>query len=740
MRNKLAIAALLALLAVPLCAQTIRPTRISQIQWTELTTAQEAGMTLAEGSFWYNTDLNCYRGRGAASTGCILSGVVPIQQCHLFAGADAGAKITACIAAVPATGGIADARGLEGAQAISTTITVNKQVMILLGHATYTTSVAPAFDFGRAGRSSYIIGVGTGSSTEFGTRILAANGTLTPLVRIQGTNTSTRATVIHLENFTIEGVFTVTQIGLFVNFASEIFLKNVRFAELGQAEDIDDVFTVVHEQVNYFNSGSGGTAATATVRVERRSGGPAPTERISWNRHTLWQGDSTPGNNKQGTAVWVGPNTQAIEIGSSSIDYNSTNPDFPIVHFDKVNLATIHDTTIVATTITTANGVVEVTGDSGTRSSDVHLINNIITTSATVPAVYFDWSGSGSVLGGTLRGLGTGTAITVTVNANATRVIPAVVASLTTILNNSSFSTNAMLPGQGNADDVWQFPDGIAVGTGSMPTAGLIRAANGVIVIQQRNAADSGDVPVIFLDGVDAVQVGSAAANTHVMGTLGVGTPPLSEGVTIKNNVAYIMLDAGGASVLGMKVDASDILRIGDDADLASIVLGRAAVPVNALEGAVSNIPRWILKIVDHTDLVAAGTADDFVLWTLPANTMIHDVVGTVVAAWAGTGPVSAAVCSVGTAAGPANGLALDDNFFATGTRYELHDGTATGGKGSVLFDSTDKFAPHLLLAGGDIEIQCDLTGGNHDTTSAGQARIYILVSQPLGNTTTEAN
>ena len=71
MRNKLAIAAILALLAVPLWAQTIRPTRISQVQFTELTTAQEAGMTLAEGSFWYNTDLNCYRYRSATTTTCV---------------------------------------------------------------------------------------------------------------------------------------------------------------------------------------------------------------------------------------------------------------------------------------------------------------------------------------------------------------------------------------------------------------------------------------------------------------------------------------------------------------------------------------------------------------------------------------------------------------------------------------------------------------------------------------------
>ena len=49
---------------------------------------------------------------------------------------------------------------------------------------------------------------------------------------------------------------------------------------------------------------------------------------------------------------------------------------------------------------------------------------------------------------------------------------------------------------------------------------------------------------------------------------------------------------------------------------------------VNPLEGTLSNVPHWIFKLVDHTDMTAASTADTFTLWTLPANTMVHDVVG----------------------------------------------------------------------------------------------------------------
>jgi hypothetical protein len=157
------------------------------------------------------------------------------------------------------------------------------------------------------------------------------------------------------------------------------------------------------------------------------------------------------------------------------------------------------------------------------------------------------------------------------------------------------------------------------------------------------------------------------------------------------------------------------------------------------LEGSSSNTAHWIFKLVDFSDMTAGATADTFTLWTLPTNTMIHDVVGIVVTGWSG-GTISAAVCSVGTQGGSDNDLTLDDNFFATATVYELHDATANGGKGTLLYDATDKFAPYMFVAGGVVEIQCDLTGDNHANATAGQARIYILVSRPLENTTREAN
>ena len=59
-----------------------------------------------------------------------------------FPGADAGAKIAAAIADLPATGGTVDARGLEGAQTISSDMFsgITKSVRLILGCANYTIS------------------------------------------------------------------------------------------------------------------------------------------------------------------------------------------------------------------------------------------------------------------------------------------------------------------------------------------------------------------------------------------------------------------------------------------------------------------------------------------------------------------------------------------------------------------------------------------------------------------------
>jgi hypothetical protein len=68
-----------------------------------------------------------------------------VRQCHKYAGANAGAKIAACIADLPSNGGIANGCGFEGAQSISSTIEVGKKTTLRLCSAQFTSSVTPAF-------------------------------------------------------------------------------------------------------------------------------------------------------------------------------------------------------------------------------------------------------------------------------------------------------------------------------------------------------------------------------------------------------------------------------------------------------------------------------------------------------------------------------------------------------------------------------------------------------------------
>jgi len=53
-----------------------------------------------------------------------------------FTGADAGAKISACIAALPATGGVCDARAMTGTQAFTSQIIINKPATVLFTRVT----------------------------------------------------------------------------------------------------------------------------------------------------------------------------------------------------------------------------------------------------------------------------------------------------------------------------------------------------------------------------------------------------------------------------------------------------------------------------------------------------------------------------------------------------------------------------------------------------------------------------
>ena len=84
-------------------------------------------------------------GTYASRTTTIASMDDNIRHASRFSGANAGAKILAAIADLPATGGIVDARGFEGNQDITSNIcsrmSNTRQVTLLLGHANFRTTV-----------------------------------------------------------------------------------------------------------------------------------------------------------------------------------------------------------------------------------------------------------------------------------------------------------------------------------------------------------------------------------------------------------------------------------------------------------------------------------------------------------------------------------------------------------------------------------------------------------------------
>lgn len=95
-----------------------------------------------------------------------LSAFNNVQMCDRATGADMAAKINACIAALPATGGIADARGFLGAQSGTATITLgssSKPVHLLLGAVTLTSSANPVVSCPLGGTSS-VAGISSGAT------------------------------------------------------------------------------------------------------------------------------------------------------------------------------------------------------------------------------------------------------------------------------------------------------------------------------------------------------------------------------------------------------------------------------------------------------------------------------------------------------------------------------------------------------------------------------------------------
>lgn len=142
---------------------------------------------------------------------------------HLYPGADAGAKIAAAYAALPATGGTVDARGLQGVQAFSTDVfsnfTTSKPVELLLGEATISTTVkqtlsASSTTIRGAARDKTILQYTAAGAADAVLKI----GTATPsLTGVEG---------LLFENFTVKGNANVTN-GLYLTGTHRSVFRNL---------------------------------------------------------------------------------------------------------------------------------------------------------------------------------------------------------------------------------------------------------------------------------------------------------------------------------------------------------------------------------------------------------------------------------------------------------------------------------------------------------------------------------
>lgn len=148
-----------------------------------------------------------------------------IRIAAYFAGADAGAKIEAAIADLPAGGGTVDARGLEGAQTISENIFsgITKPVKLLLGCGTYTVSVAQAI----ATPGIEIIGADR-KCTELAFSITSGDA-----INVNVGAVSTGQDSFVMRHLTVSGPNSGTGDGLRLRSAPQFVLENVFVEEFG---------------------------------------------------------------------------------------------------------------------------------------------------------------------------------------------------------------------------------------------------------------------------------------------------------------------------------------------------------------------------------------------------------------------------------------------------------------------------------------------------------------------------
>ena len=112
-----------------------------------------------------------------------LSVVTTVLDCSVFAGSAASDKIKACLAALPASGGVADASNFIGAQNLTSIVTVGASQTLKLGYALYTCSATSTECITLSGENAKLIGPSqsfialTQSSGAYGQSVVSLTAT-----------------------------------------------------------------------------------------------------------------------------------------------------------------------------------------------------------------------------------------------------------------------------------------------------------------------------------------------------------------------------------------------------------------------------------------------------------------------------------------------------------------------------------------------------------------------------------
>ncbi|MGD0693660.1 MAG: hypothetical protein ABSB82_02280 [Terriglobia bacterium] len=273
----------------------------------------------------------------------------PTVRADLMPGSDGGAKIIACIASLPATGGTCDARGLVGAQNWST-VTISKDVTILLGcGVTFTYTGASSlflitgspqltvFGCGSAG-PPYSIGYGglTGAATLF---TFNPTGAATDAISADA-NSSPRLT---LSGFRINGN-TNTRDHVRLNGTQAMFV------------DIDKMT---------FSGPAGGGAYTSGYAVNFNAPGPAA---LDFSRIRQVQIGWTTGGIRYGNANTTGSLVDQSQFASIA--------GRAIVGEYGIGQMTISRNTFIGCNQVTAGGAVHLKPNAGYATSDITFIGN----------------------------------------------------------------------------------------------------------------------------------------------------------------------------------------------------------------------------------------------------------------------------------------------------------------------------------------------------------------------------